>query len=81
MQASVFISVLFTTSYAPEELLSGWFAEIAHYNPVTQVVEGIRQGFVGGVSWAETWPALVVLAALGTVLVGFALRGLLRMGR
>ena len=81
MQATVFMSVLFTTSYAPEELLSGWFKEVAHYNPVTQVVEAVRQGFVGGVTWSETWPGLVVIAALGTVLVGFALRGLLRMGR
>jgi ABC-type polysaccharide/polyol phosphate export permease len=81
MQATGFMAVLFTTSYAPEELLSGWFQEIAHYNPMTQVLEAIRQGFVGGVTWAETWPGLVVLGALGTLLVALALRGLLRMGR
>jgi ABC-2 type transport system permease protein len=80
MQASGFMAVLFTTSYAPEELLSGWFADIAHWNPVTQIVEAVRQGFVADVTWAETWPGLVVIAVLGTVLVGFALRGLLRMG-
>ena len=81
MQASVFMSVLFTTSYAPEHLLSGWFADIANVNPVTQVVEATRQGFVGGVSWADTWPGLVVIAAVGTLVVTVALRGLLRMGR
>jgi ABC-2 type transport system permease protein len=80
MQASGFMAVLFTTSYAPEELLHGWFKEIAHYNPMTQVVEAVRQGFVGGLSWANTWPGLAVLAVLGTVLVAFALRGLARMG-
>jgi ABC-2 type transport system permease protein len=81
MQASGFMAVLFTTSYAPEELLSGWFGDIAHWNPMTHVVEAVRQGFVGGVSWADTWPGLVVIAALGTLLVAAALRGLLRMGR
>ena len=81
MQASVFTTVLFTTSYAPEELLTGWFKEVAHYNPVTQVVEAVRQGFVGGVTWGETWPGLLVIAVLGTLLVALALRGLLRMGR
>ena len=81
MQATGFMAVLFTTSYAPEALLSGWFREVAHYNPMTQVLEAVRQGFVGGVTWSETWPGLLVIAALGTVLVGFALRGLLRMGR
>jgi ABC-2 type transport system permease protein len=80
MQASGFIAVLFTTSYAPEELLSGWFGEIAHWNPVTQIVEAVRQGFVANVTWSETWPALLVIAVLGAVLVAAALRGLLRMG-
>ncbi len=81
MQATGFMAVLFTTSYAPEALLTGWFKDVAHWNPMTQVLEAVRQGFVGGVSWADTWPALVVIAALGTLLVGLALRGLLRMGR
>lgn len=81
MQATVFMSVLFTTSYAPEALLSGWFADIARYNPVTQVLEAVRQGFVGGVTWADTWPGLIVVAALGAGLVALALRGLVRMGR
>ena len=81
MQASGFMAVLFTTSYAPEELLTGWFKDVAHYNPMTQVVETVRQGFVGGVSWGDTWPGLLVLALLGTLFVALALRGLLRMGR
>ena len=81
MQATGFMAVLFTTSYAPEPPLSGWFRDVAHYNPITQIVEAVRQGFVGGVSWADTWPGLVVVAALGTLLVALALRGLLRMGR
>jgi ABC-2 type transport system permease protein len=80
MQATGFMAVLFTTSYAPEDLLSGWFGDIAHYNPMTQVVETVRQGFVGGLSWADTWPGLVVIAILGALLVATALRGLLRMG-
>ncbi|MDQ3934323.1 MAG: ABC transporter permease [Actinomycetota bacterium] len=80
MQASVFMGVLFTTSYAPEPLLSGWLQEVAHWNPITQVVEAVRQGFVGGVSWGDTWPGLLVIACLGAFLVALALRGLLRMG-
>ncbi|HEX8742663.1 MAG TPA: ABC transporter permease [Thermoleophilaceae bacterium] len=80
MQATVFMGVLFTTSYAPEALLSGWFRDVAHYNPITQVLECVRQGFVGGVTWADTWPGLVVVAALGTLLVALALRGLVRTG-
>ncbi len=81
MQASGFVAVLFTTAYAPEDLLSGWLKPVAHWNPVTQVVEAARQGFVGGVTWGDTWPGLLVIACLGAFLVAMALRGLLRMGR
>ena len=81
MQATGFVAVLFTTSFAPEELLSGWMQDVAHWNPVTQVVEAVRQGFVADVTWAGTWPGLVVVAALGSVLVLLALRGMLRLGR
>ncbi len=48
------------------------------YNPITQVVEAARQGFVGGVSWAGTWPAIVVIAALTVLLGALALRGMRR---
>ena len=80
MQATVFMGVLFTTSYAPEPLLSGWLQDVAHWNPITQIVEAVRQGFVGGVTWGDTWPGLLVIAGLGAFLVALALRGLLRMG-
>ena len=80
MQASMFMAVLFTTSYAPQEVLTGWLATVARYNPVTRVIEGIRQGFVDDVTWADTWPALAVLAGLALVMVAFALRGLRRSG-
>jgi ABC-2 type transport system permease protein len=79
MQAGMFILVLTTTAYAPLELLQGWLADIARINPLTQVVDAMRQGFVGdGVTWAGTWPALVALAGMIAVLGWFALRGMNR---
>jgi ABC-type multidrug transport system permease subunit len=77
MQAGMFILILTTTAYAPLELLQGWLADIARINPVTQIVEAIRQVFTTGtVTWAETWPGLVVLAGMLIVLGGLALRGM-----
>jgi ABC-2 type transport system permease protein len=78
MQAGVFMAVLFTSSYAPQQLLTGWLKEVAKYNPVTQILDAVRQGFVGDVSWAETWPGLLALAGIGIVVVALALRGLER---
>ena len=82
MQAVMFMAVMFTTSYAPLELLSGWLRAVATLNPVTRVVEAVRQGFVSGeVSWALTWPGLVAAGAMGAVLVALALRGMASSGR
>jgi ABC-type multidrug transport system permease subunit len=79
MQSGMFVLVLTTTAYAPLELLQGWLADIARINPLTQVVEAARQGFVGeSITWAGTWPAFAALAGLLAVLTYFALRGMAR---
>jgi ABC-2 type transport system permease protein len=78
MQASMFMAVLFTPSYAPQALLTGIVRDIARVNPVSKLVEGIRQCFVGDVTWATTWPALVVVVALA---VGFGALALSQMAR
>jgi ABC-2 type transport system permease protein len=81
MQAGVFMAVLFTTAYAPQRNLTGWLADVAPYNPVTRVVNAVRQGFVGGVTWSDTWPGLVAVAALLALVTALALRALQRAGR
>jgi len=80
MQAGMFVLVLFTTSYAPKALLQPWLQTVSEINPVTQVLEMARQGFVtGGVTWGETWPGLVALAGLIALMAFFALRGMRKM--
>jgi ABC-type multidrug transport system permease subunit len=78
MQAGMFVLVLTTTSYAPLALLTGWLHTVAKYNPATQIIEAARQGFVGAVSWGDTWPGLVALAGLLALLTALALRGMRR---
>jgi ABC-type multidrug transport system permease subunit len=79
MQIGMLLAVLTTTAYAPQSQLTGWLQTVAKYNPVTQVVEAARQGFVGTVTWSDTWPGLVTLVGLAAVLSFFALRGMHRM--
>lgn len=79
MQAGMFTLVLFTTAYAPQELLVGIVEAVAQYNPVTHVVEAARQGFIGSVTWSETWPGLVSLAGMLAAFGGMALVNLRRM--
>ncbi|MDQ4125375.1 MAG: ABC transporter permease [Actinomycetota bacterium] len=81
MQVVVFASILFSTAYAPEDLLAGWLRSVAEVNPARYILEGVRQGFVFDVRWTETWHAGLALAGLILVLGGLALRGMRRLGR
>lgn len=81
IQVVVFASVLFSTAYAPEPLLADWLQHVADVNPTRYVLDGVRQGFVFDVRWAETWHAALAVAGLILVLGGLALRGMRRVGR
>lgn len=80
MQAGMFVLVLTTTAYAPYANLQGWLADLAHVNPLTPVLEAMRQGFLvdGMITWAGTWPGLVAIAGLIAALAAFALREMRR---
>jgi ABC-2 type transport system permease protein len=78
MQAGMMALILTTTAYAPLALLQPWMRGVAEVNPVTHVVNAARQGFVTGVSWAETWPGILALIALLAVLGAWALREMRR---
>lgn len=78
MQTGMMALVLLTPAYAPLALLQGWLQTVAEINPVTHVIEAARQGFIGSVTWAETWPGLLALAGLLLVLGAFALREMRR---
>lgn len=81
IQVVVFASVLFSTAYAPEPLLADWLRQVADLNPARYVLDGVRQGFVFDVRWAETWHAGLAVCGLILVLGGLALRGMRRVGR
>jgi ABC-type multidrug transport system permease subunit len=78
MQAGMMALIFLTPAYAPLALLQGWLHSVATVNPVTRVVDATRQGFVGSVSWAETWPGLLAIAALLALLGALALREMRR---
>jgi ABC-type multidrug transport system permease subunit len=78
MQAGMMALILTTTAYAPLALLQPWMRSVAEVNPVTEVVEAARQGFTEGISWADTWPGIIALLVLLTVLGAWALREMRR---
>lgn len=78
MQAGTLALIFLTPAYAPLALLQGWLHDVAAVNPVTDVIEAARQGFLGGVTWGDTWPGLVAVAAMLAVLGALSLRGMRR---
>ena len=76
MQMAVFLGFFLSTAQMPLDLLTGWVHAIARFNPITNVLELARQGFLGEITWDTTWPGLVSLAGMTLVLALFATRGL-----
>ncbi|MEA2446497.1 MAG: type transport system permease protein [Actinomycetota bacterium] len=76
MQAGVFLSVFTSTAQMPLDLLTGWVHTVARFNPMTNVLALARQGFLGDVTWAATWPGLLALAGVIGGLLLFAGRGM-----
>jgi ABC-2 type transport system permease protein len=78
-QVGIFIAMFLTTGQVPLDLMSGWLETVATYNPMTQVLDMARAGFLGPVTWGEVWPGLLALALSAAVLGLFAYRGFRRV--
>jgi ABC-type polysaccharide/polyol phosphate export permease len=76
MQVGIFLTVFLSTAQMPLHLIDGWLHGVARFNPMTNVLALARQGFLGDVTWASTWPGLVSLLGLCALLVTFAYRSL-----
>ncbi|MGI8792769.1 MAG: ABC transporter permease [Acidimicrobiales bacterium] len=76
MQIGLFVGVFLSTAQVPIEVMTGWLKGVARFNPTTYILALGRQGFVGPITWADTWPGLLAIAGSCVVLGAFALRGL-----
>lgn len=79
MQAGMLALILMTTAYAPLHLLEGWLQDIAEVNPMTPVVDAVRQGFLGTVGWTDTWHGLLAVLGMLAAMAMLSLRGMKRI--
>jgi len=66
-----------TASFVPIDLLDGWLRTAAQLNPITYVLEGMRDIINVGWGISSLWQGIIaclILAAAMYVLAGFALR-------
>lgn len=74
MQSSGFMLFQLTAIFAPIALLAPWMRAIAQVNPLTYVLNAVRQGFLEtGTTWHDTWPGLIAIAGLLALSARFAL--------
>lgn len=81
MQVGLFLAMFMSTLQMPLHLLDGWLHDVARWNPVTQLFDMARQGFLGEVTWETTWPGLLALAGMFAGLLVFAARGMHAVNR
>jgi ABC-2 type transport system permease protein len=74
IQLPAFLLVLTAPVYVPRDLLEGWVAAVADFNPVTALIEAGRNLVIGAP--AEILLAFSVAAGLIAVMVVWSLRGL-----
>ncbi|MFQ5557819.1 MAG: ABC transporter permease [Acidimicrobiales bacterium] len=79
VQMGAFLILFPSIGQVPLGLLTGWMSTAARVNPTTNVLRMTRQGFIGEVSWADTWPGLVVIAVGTVVFLTWARRELDRL--
>jgi ABC-2 type transport system permease protein len=83
----VTVLTLFSGAYFPLELLPDWVSNLARFNPIAIVVDGMRQPLLGGTGWVDTGADVLVLLplsaaslALGVTAFRLALRRERRRG-
>jgi ABC-2 type transport system permease protein len=79
LQIGIFFTTFLSTGNVPLADQIGWTRHVARFNPLTNMLELARQGFLGDVAWRTTWPGLVAIAASAAVLWIFAVTGLKKL--
>lgn len=81
VQAGIFVAMFLSVGQVPLEVMTGWLRWVAERNPFTYVLTMARQGFLGEVTWGDTWPGLLALGISFVLLGWFAERGFRRLVR
>jgi len=79
LQIGIFFATFLSTGNVPLADQIGWTKGIARVNPLTNMLELARQGFLGEVAWRTTWPGLVAIAGSAALLWVWAITGLKRL--
>lgn len=71
-----FALVFFSSAFFPTALMTGWYQTLAEANPVTWMVDGLRDLVITGWSYQSAIEAIAVATAFAVVTLFFAYRAL-----
>ncbi len=74
----LFIALFFSSAFFPRETMSGFYGKMADFNPMSYLVEGMRDLVIDGMSVSALARAILVPAALAVATITLALRALNR---
>lgn len=63
-----------SNTYFPIDVLPSWARAVAHANPLTVALDGVRGALLGGQGWSSLWPTLAILLpmAAASMVAGLA---------
>jgi ABC-2 type transport system permease protein len=65
-----FALMFFSSTFFPRETMTGWFQTVANLNPISHLVEGMRQQIIVGVDWRAAGVSLAIIIGLAVLTVG-----------
>ncbi len=81
MQLTLFNALFLTNAQAPLSVMSGWLHSVARLNPFTNILRLAREGWLGDVTWQDTWGGLVAIVGMSALTLAFAYRGLSKLAK
>lgn len=64
----LFFPLLFLApTFAPTDVFAGWLSTVAHLNPVTYILEGMRSLIIEGWGSPDLWKGMLALAGIGAL--------------
>jgi ABC-2 type transport system permease protein len=65
-----FALMFFSSTFFPRETMTGWFQQVATWNPISRLVEGMRAQIIFGVDWHAAGISLAIIVGLSILTVG-----------
>ena len=72
----LFAMMFLSGAFFPRSLMDGWFKTVATANPLSHMIEGLRQQVIAGLEPSELWRSAAVAAGFLVVGLGLALGAL-----